>query len=118
MLTEKLYEYASNGIGKPILCPCLRSKIYIKSKFIRETIHHASKSDQSTKIALHMIKFIKSARFEKLTEPKKNKNQKGFSSVIILKSEINKIGKAKIVIGIEKIDNNKDFYCITAFKEE
>lgn len=115
LLNSQLYKYSSGKDGKPYFCPCLKDCIYIKHKFIRETVYHASKSVNSTFIALHLIEFINVAKKTQVTYPKNNKNQKPFKEIIILKSTIKNIGTAKITIGVNKKDNGKIFYCITSF---
>lgn len=93
----------------------LRNYIYITKLSKRETTYQATWRVMSTNMVKnHFDEILKYAIKVDEVKPKANKNQSGFSKLIIMERKIKGVGTAKLTVGVRICDGNNEQYCITA----
>lgn len=102
-------------VGSTMNCPCLGNvPVELTPRGLNETIHHASKSYNSTMAALRLREHLSHATLYKYRVPKDNRQRRkmGFTFTIELHDKCD--GKiVKIMVGVT-IKPQYFHYCITA----
>lgn len=80
-----------------------------------ETAYHATWIVASMNMVKnHFDEILRYAVKKEEIRPKSNRNQSGFSRLIIMERKIKGVGTAKLTVGVRICDNRKEQYCITA----
>ena len=95
----------------------LKEYINIRYVSITETCIHASRSYFSTLAVLQLDAILPNAVLrEKKAIKRGTKNQKGFSSILIMEYYCPAIGLVRLTVGQKRNDGAKVQYCITAIE--
>ena len=93
----------------------LKDYIYITKLSKTETAYHATWIVASMNMVKnHFDEMLRYAVKKEEIRPKSNRNQSGFSRLIIMERKIKGVGTAKLTVGVRICDNRKEQYCITA----
>ena len=87
----------------------LNAFIHIKYLSINETVGHASGTYESTEAVFHLTEILRNAhRIECKPKKQDDRNQKGFSSITIMRYK-----NIQLVVGLQKTTREYVQYCIT-----
>lgn len=110
LIMEFYASWIKENPSKAIWNDCLHDYIHIRFLSINETISKASYSADSTRAVFRLTEILKNSNVIKESPIKKNnKNQKQFEKMLIMGYE-----NIRLVVGVQRSNQNKIQYCITA----
>lgn len=110
-------DWISKHPDKKIWNNSLKDYVHIRFLSITETAQKASVRYESTKLVLSLSNILRFSVKTGESKPKKNKNQKGFVKMIILKYTTEDNLTAKLIVGVQRT-GNKIQYCITEMRKD
>lgn len=111
LLTKEMTIY----LNHKIYCPALKSQVLITQESLDETSYWASKSFDSTVVALNLKLLLKNVRILKSDSAKDNIKQTamGIEEMKILYCLLKDFGVAKVTVG-KKSEGDMVYYCISS----
>ena len=111
-------QWTESNPSKKVKNIVLNEFIHVNQLSKKETMQYAVRSFFETMYVLNLDLILQVATPVKTVPAKKNKTQKPFSKMLIMKAivpDLLKYGKTgKLTVGIRKVDANKIQYCLTA----
>jgi transcriptional regulator with XRE-family HTH domain len=111
------YQWMDRNESRKVFNKSLNDYIHIKYISVNETAGHASLRYLSTLAVLQLDAILPNAVLrEKKAIKRGTKNQKGFSSMLIMEYYCPAIGLVRLTVGQKRNDGAKVQYCITAIE--
>ena len=117
LIRQFYYQWMDRNESRKVFNKSLNDYIHIKYISVNETAGHASLRYLSTLAVLQLDAILPNAVLrEKKAIKRGTKNQKGFSSILIMEYYCPAIGLVRLTVGQKRNDGAKVQYCITAIE--
>ena len=117
LIRQFYYQWMDRNESRKVFNKSLNDYIHIKYISVNETAGHASLRYLSTLAVLQLDAILPNAVLrEKKAIKRGTKNQKGFSSMLIMEYYCPAIGLVRLTVGQKRNDGAKVQYCITAIE--